>query len=161
MKVGTMPLTVQAPDRAPMSSRITIAFVTSPTLERMASSKAFQGVLYSHIDSHTHTPVATSRLTCEAPRMASLPKMLMSSDNSPTSTTSGISAMTMFLRACFSIQVCKIRIFQGMSYSSENSRYTKWAMMPAHRPAMVCAPRALEMALRHPRVSSIAVWVDK
>ena len=45
MKVGTTPLTVQAPESAPIISRITMAFVTSPTLERMASSKAVQGVL--------------------------------------------------------------------------------------------------------------------
>ena len=45
MKVGTTPLTVQAPDNAPISSRITMALVTSPTLERMASSNAVHGVL--------------------------------------------------------------------------------------------------------------------
>ena len=31
---------------------------------------------------------------------------------------------------------------------TERSRYRKWAMMPAQRPATVWAPMALEMALR-------------
>ena len=31
MKVGTTPLTVHAPESAPIISRITMAFVTSPT----------------------------------------------------------------------------------------------------------------------------------
>ena len=100
------------------------------------------------MDSQTHTPVATSRLTCEAPRMASLPKMLMSSASSPTSTMRGMSATAIFLRSRFSITEGKLRNFRGKSYSSENSRYTKCAMTPAHRPATVWAPRALEMAFR-------------
>ena len=96
MKVGTTPLTIQVPEMAPIRNRITMAVVMSPTLDLMASSKSFQGVLYSHMLSHTQMPAANSRETCDAPRMESDPKMLISNANSPTSTRTGTAAMSVF-----------------------------------------------------------------
>ena len=94
------PLIVQVPEMAPIRNRMTIAVVTSPILLLIASSKAFQGVLNSHIDRQMHTPAAKNRATWLAPRMESLPKMLMSKASSTTSTATGTREMSVrFMRA--------------------------------------------------------------
>ena len=80
-----------------------MAVVTSPMLLLIASSKAFQGVLNSHIARQTHTPAAKSSATWLAPRIESLPKMLMSKASSTTKTTTGIREMrTFFIRSLLS-----------------------------------------------------------
>ena len=56
MNVGTIPLTVQVPEIAPMRNRMTIAVVTSPMLLLIASSKSCHGTLNSHMASQMATP---------------------------------------------------------------------------------------------------------
>ena len=91
-----MPLLVHVPDIAPISSRMTMAVVTSPTLLLMASSKAFHGVLNSHMLSQMQMPAATKRATWLAPSIASLPKILMFRASKATNTITGISEMKPF-----------------------------------------------------------------
>ena len=90
MKAGTMPLTVQVPEMPPISRRMTMAVVMSPTFALIASSKAFQGVLKKNMESAMHTPAEKRRETWLAPRMASLPNTLISSASRATSTAMGI-----------------------------------------------------------------------
>ena len=91
MKAGTMPLIVQVPEMAPIRNRMTIAVVTSPMLLFIASSKSFQGILKSHVERHTQIPALNSSDTWLAPRMASLPNMLMSRARRMTRAMTGIS----------------------------------------------------------------------
>ena len=93
MKVGTMPLAIQVPDMAPISKSMTIAVVTLPMLLFIASSKALQGVLNSHMLSQTARPAATRSATWLAPSIASLPKILMLSASMATRISTGISEM--------------------------------------------------------------------
>ena len=51
MKVGTMPLTVQVPEIAPIRNKMTMAVVTSPMLLLIVSSKSCHGTLNSHMAS--------------------------------------------------------------------------------------------------------------
>ena len=92
-----IPLMVQVPEMAPIMKRMMMAEVTSPMLFPMASSKTFQGVLNSQTPSHTQMPAAISRTTWLAPRMESLPKMLISNPSSTTRTSTGIRE----IRVCF------------------------------------------------------------
>ncbi len=77
MKVGMMPLAVHVPEIAPIRKSISMAEVTSETFFSISRVKASQGVLKIHIDSQMHTPDARSRATWLAPRMESLPNMVM------------------------------------------------------------------------------------
>ena len=90
MKVGTIPLIVHVPEIPPIKKRITMAVVTSPILPFIASSKSRHGTLKSHIASHTQIPAEKSKATWLAPRIASLPKMLISRARSATSVVIGI-----------------------------------------------------------------------
>ncbi len=101
MKVGTMPLMVQVPEMAPIKNRITMAVVTSPMLLWMASSNLCHGVLKSHMESQMQIPAENSRDTWLAPRMASLPNMLMFKASSVTSTATGIREIKVLKRGRF------------------------------------------------------------
>ena len=90
MKVGTMPLTVQVPEIAPIRNKMTMAVVTSPMLLLIVSSKSCHGTLNSHMASQMATPAEKSSATWLAPRMASLPNMLMFSARSVTRIRIGI-----------------------------------------------------------------------
>ena len=88
---------VHVPEIAPIRNRITIAVVMSPMLLLMASSNLDHGALKSHMDSQMQMPAAVSRETWLAPRMESLPKMLMSKASITTSTATGISEMQVLI----------------------------------------------------------------
>lgn len=105
MNVGTIPLIVQVPEMAPMRNRMTRAVVTSPMLLFIASSKLSQGTLNIHIDSQTQTPAEKRRDTWLAPRMASLPNMLISKAKRTIKVNTGIKeipSLDRFLRAILS-----------------------------------------------------------
>ena len=93
MSVGTTPLIVQVPDTAPIRKRMRMALPTSAMCPLMASSNFSQGIWKKRIDSQMQTPAEKSRTTWLAPRMASLPKMLIFSASRATSTISGIREM--------------------------------------------------------------------
>ena len=93
MKVGTIPLMVHVPEMAPIRNKMTIAEVTSPILLLMASSKSFHGILKSHVDNQTAIPAQNSNETWLAPKMASLPNMLISNANRMTRVIIGINEM--------------------------------------------------------------------
>ena len=84
-----MPLTIQAPPSAPMSSRIITAELTPPTFSLMACSKSFHVMRRDAIPMQTQKAVATSKAICEAPASVSSPKMLTTTAMSATSITSG------------------------------------------------------------------------
>ena len=90
MKAGTTPLVVQVPETAPMKRRITRATTTSAMFSFMPFSKAFHGVLNSHMDSAMATPADTSSATWLAPRIESLLNMLTLRDSSRVSTMIGM-----------------------------------------------------------------------
>ena len=90
MNVGTIPLIVHVPEIAPIRNRMTMAVVTSPMLFLISSSKTSHGTLNSHIASQIAIPAENNNATWLAPRIASLPKMLMFNAKNTIRTRIGI-----------------------------------------------------------------------
>ena len=100
MKAGTTPLAVHVPEMAPIIKRMRMAMATSPMFSIMAFSNAFQGVLYSQVESAIQTPAPTRRATWEDPAMESAPQMTMVVASSITTTPIGMSAISVL---CLSV----------------------------------------------------------
>lgn len=87
--VGTTPLIIHVADIMPMSKRIRIETPASPTVFLIISSNTVHRVLYTTIDSATHTDDATISATCEAPFSASSGKSRSTRAISAISTANG------------------------------------------------------------------------
>ena len=87
----------------PIMNKITMAVVTSPMLLLIASSNSSHGFLKSHIASHTQIPAENSSATWLAPRIASLPKMVMFNASRMTNTTIGTNEMQVRITDAFFI----------------------------------------------------------
>ena len=98
MKDGTIPLTVQAPERAPIISSISSVIERSLILSRISSSNFFHGVLNSQVESHMHMPEAIISATWLPPQMASPPYTLITSTIIAISSTMGMSDMASRVR---------------------------------------------------------------
>ena len=100
--VGTTPLIVHVPDRAPIRSRRRIICAMPPMLDPIAFSNSLHPLPKKALERMQHTAVEKRRATWLAPDRASVPKMLTLSARSPINTRIGINEIAiLFLASLF------------------------------------------------------------
>ena len=90
MSVGTTPLIIQLPDKAPINRRMIRAVVTPNMLEHIASSIFFHRTWQKSMDKAVQQAVVNSRTTWLPPLSASLPNSRMVKNKRTIMTPRGI-----------------------------------------------------------------------